>query len=363
MVCGDPAVYNGDLLSEQQHPFLFILFLYRSICPLYICWFVSLSMPLALHIATFVCDGTVISVWTHFTLRDEVVTGDTVGTLGKVMHLSVSLIPCFKFRFPPCSLVPYTGTRTHRCGLWHILPTHTPTLKHDEFRSDKCNKVSLVVLCVCVCVRRSVVSLFWVFPYRYIGIHINFPLPTSIPPRIESTTQTLAFWTSITSLQFDWLIDWKLKTLLEIQCPFIYIPTRFRMRQVNIVGFSPLSAPSRLIQTLQAAPDMYPSNLTLLAATQISLSFSWKVVNTHLSPFTCVYTLYHHNSIKYWGFSVSCVSALHLSLCIVFLCVQIDVCLYCIYKFTVTRSRNVQVWSLTSLPLLTLICHIFDFRH
>uniref|UniRef100_UPI003AADAB03 protein sidekick-1-like n=1 Tax=Centroberyx gerrardi TaxID=166262 RepID=UPI003AADAB03 len=51
---------------------------------------------------------------------------------------------------------------------------------------------------------------------------------------------------------------------------------RFRMRQVNIVGSSPLSAPSRLIQTLQAAPDTHPSNLTLLSATQTSLRFSWK---------------------------------------------------------------------------------------
>lgn len=54
------------------------------------------------------------------------------------------------------------------------------------------------------------------------------------------------------------------------------------MRQVNIVGFSPLSAPSRLIQTLQDAPDSFPFNLTLLSATQTSLQFSWKVrTNTH----------------------------------------------------------------------------------
>ncbi|XP_070837515.1 protein sidekick-1 isoform X2 [Chaetodon trifascialis] len=51
---------------------------------------------------------------------------------------------------------------------------------------------------------------------------------------------------------------------------------RFRMQQVNIVGSSPMSAPSRLIQTLQAAPDTHPANLTLLSATQTSLCFRWK---------------------------------------------------------------------------------------
>ncbi|KAI4832501.1 hypothetical protein KUCAC02_015465, partial [Chaenocephalus aceratus] len=51
---------------------------------------------------------------------------------------------------------------------------------------------------------------------------------------------------------------------------------RFRMRQANIVGSSNISAPSRLIQTLQDAPDSHPSNLTLLSATQTSLCFNWK---------------------------------------------------------------------------------------
>uniref|UniRef100_A0A8C4ZYE7 Sidekick cell adhesion molecule 1 n=1 Tax=Gadus morhua TaxID=8049 RepID=A0A8C4ZYE7_GADMO len=56
---------------------------------------------------------------------------------------------------------------------------------------------------------------------------------------------------------------------------------RFRMRQANIVGSSPLSGPSRLIQTLQAAPDTPPSNLTLLAATQTSLRVRWKPLLDH----------------------------------------------------------------------------------
>nr|XP_020469940.1 protein sidekick-1 isoform X2 [Monopterus albus] len=63
---------------------------------------------------------------------------------------------------------------------------------------------------------------------------------------------------------------------LEIPDLTPFTQYRFRMRQVNVVGSSPLSAPSRLIQTLQAAPDTHPSNLTLLSATQTSLCFSWE---------------------------------------------------------------------------------------
>uniref|UniRef100_A0A672ZLG2 Sidekick cell adhesion molecule 1a n=1 Tax=Sphaeramia orbicularis TaxID=375764 RepID=A0A672ZLG2_9TELE len=63
---------------------------------------------------------------------------------------------------------------------------------------------------------------------------------------------------------------------LEIPNLTPFTQYRFRMRQVNIVGSSPLSTPSRIIQTLQAAPDTHPTNLTLLAATQTSLRFNWK---------------------------------------------------------------------------------------
>uniref|UniRef100_A0A8D3BIJ4 Sidekick cell adhesion molecule 1a n=1 Tax=Scophthalmus maximus TaxID=52904 RepID=A0A8D3BIJ4_SCOMX len=63
---------------------------------------------------------------------------------------------------------------------------------------------------------------------------------------------------------------------LEIPDLAPFTQYRFRIRQVNIVGSSPMSAPSRLIQTLQAAPDTHPSNLTLLSATQTSLCFTWK---------------------------------------------------------------------------------------
>ncbi|XP_041838887.1 protein sidekick-1-like isoform X2 [Melanotaenia boesemani] len=63
---------------------------------------------------------------------------------------------------------------------------------------------------------------------------------------------------------------------LEIPNLTPFTKYRFRMQQVNIVGSSPMSAPSRLIQTLQAAPDTHPSNLSLVSATQTSLRFSWK---------------------------------------------------------------------------------------
>ncbi|XP_036967865.1 protein sidekick-1-like isoform X2 [Acanthopagrus latus] len=62
---------------------------------------------------------------------------------------------------------------------------------------------------------------------------------------------------------------------LEIPNLTPFTQYRFRMRQLNIVGSSPMSAPSRLIQTLQAAPDTHPSNLTLLSATQTSLCLNW----------------------------------------------------------------------------------------
>lgn len=55
--------------------------------------------------------------------------------------------------------------------------------------------------------------------------------------------------------------------------PFTYYS--FRMRQVNIVGTSPPSQPSRRIQTLQAPPDMAPANVTLRTASETSLWLRW----------------------------------------------------------------------------------------
>ncbi|KTG46126.1 hypothetical protein cypCar_00015598 [Cyprinus carpio] len=49
----------------------------------------------------------------------------------------------------------------------------------------------------------------------------------------------------------------------------------FRMCQVNIVGPSPVSMPSRVIQTLQAPPDMAPSSVTVRTASETSLWLRW----------------------------------------------------------------------------------------
>uniref|UniRef100_A0AAQ5ZPJ0 Sidekick cell adhesion molecule 1a n=1 Tax=Amphiprion ocellaris TaxID=80972 RepID=A0AAQ5ZPJ0_AMPOC len=82
---------------------------------------------------------------------------------------------------------------------------------------------------------------------------------------------------------------------LEIPNLTPFTQYRFRMQQVNIVGSGPMSAPSRLIQTLQAAPDTHPSNFTLLSATQTSLTFSWKPLpesEYNSSPETVGYQLH-----------------------------------------------------------------------
>lgn len=55
------------------------------------------------------------------------------------------------------------------------------------------------------------------------------------------------------------------------------------MRQVNIVGISPPSQPSRKIQTLPAPPDMAPANVTLRTASETSLWLRW-MVSRNLLP-------------------------------------------------------------------------------
>lgn len=49
------------------------------------------------------------------------------------------------------------------------------------------------------------------------------------------------------------------------------------MRQVNIVGSSPFSQSSRVIQTLQAPPDVAPSSITVRTASETSLRLRWVV--------------------------------------------------------------------------------------
>lgn len=61
---------------------------------------------------------------------------------------------------------------------------------------------------------------------------------------------------------------------------FLFLCPRFRMRQVNIVGTSPPSQPSRKIETLQAPPDISPANVTLRTASETSLWLRW-VVSCH----------------------------------------------------------------------------------
>ncbi|KAG5278462.1 hypothetical protein AALO_G00099230 [Alosa alosa] len=63
--------------------------------------------------------------------------------------------------------------------------------------------------------------------------------------------------------------------MLEIPDLVPFTQYRFRMRQVNIVGVGPVSAASRVIQTLQAAPDVAPSSLSVRTASETSLLLRW----------------------------------------------------------------------------------------
>ncbi|XP_058891430.1 protein sidekick-1-like isoform X2 [Acipenser ruthenus] len=63
--------------------------------------------------------------------------------------------------------------------------------------------------------------------------------------------------------------------VLEIPNLTPFTHYRFRMRQVNIVGSSPASQPSRVIQTLQAPPDVSPSSVTVRTASETSLWLRW----------------------------------------------------------------------------------------
>ncbi|XP_006859935.1 PREDICTED: protein sidekick-1-like [Chrysochloris asiatica] len=63
--------------------------------------------------------------------------------------------------------------------------------------------------------------------------------------------------------------------MLEIPNLTPYTQYRFRMRQVNIVGPSPFSQSSRVIQTLQAPPDVAPTSITVRTASETSLWLRW----------------------------------------------------------------------------------------
>uniref|UniRef100_A0A672KAV3 Protein sidekick-1-like n=1 Tax=Sinocyclocheilus grahami TaxID=75366 RepID=A0A672KAV3_SINGR len=63
---------------------------------------------------------------------------------------------------------------------------------------------------------------------------------------------------------------------LEIPNLIPFTQYRFRMKQVNIVGSSPFSQPSRVMQTLQSNPDVAPTNLTVFSASETSLRIRWE---------------------------------------------------------------------------------------
>lgn len=63
--------------------------------------------------------------------------------------------------------------------------------------------------------------------------------------------------------------------MLEVPNLTPYTHYRFRMRQVNVVGASPLSQPSRVIQTLQAPPDVAPGSVSVRTASESSLRMRW----------------------------------------------------------------------------------------
>lgn len=78
-----------------------------------------------------------------------------------------------------------------------------------------------------------------------------------------------------------------------------------RMRQVNIVGTSPPSLPSRKIQTLQASPDMFPANMTIRTASQTSLWVRWVVSGNSLTALETVELLkLHCPFFQNWYFSL-----------------------------------------------------------
>ncbi|XP_047635406.1 protein sidekick-1 isoform X2 [Phacochoerus africanus] len=62
---------------------------------------------------------------------------------------------------------------------------------------------------------------------------------------------------------------------LEIPNLTPYTQYRFRMRQVNVVGTSPFSQSSRVIQTLQAPPDVAPTSISVRTASETSLRLRW----------------------------------------------------------------------------------------
>ncbi|XP_054992318.1 protein sidekick-1 isoform X1 [Sorex araneus] len=62
---------------------------------------------------------------------------------------------------------------------------------------------------------------------------------------------------------------------LEVPDLTPYTHYRFRLQQVNVVGPSPFSPASRVIQTLQAPPDVAPTRVSVRTASETSLRLRW----------------------------------------------------------------------------------------
>ncbi|XP_030067895.1 protein sidekick-1 [Microcaecilia unicolor] len=78
----------------------------------------------------------------------------------------------------------------------------------------------------------------------------------------------------------EWLSLYETETdseaqMLEIPNLTPYTYYRFRLRKENIVGASPFSQPSRVMQTLQAPPDVAPGSVTMHTASETSLWIRW----------------------------------------------------------------------------------------
>ncbi|XP_072415393.1 protein sidekick-1 isoform X1 [Chiloscyllium punctatum] len=78
----------------------------------------------------------------------------------------------------------------------------------------------------------------------------------------------------------EWVVLYEVENepdaqMLEIPNLMPYTSYRFRIKQLNIVGSSPVSLPSRVIQTLQAPPDVAPGSVTVRTASETSLWVRW----------------------------------------------------------------------------------------
>lgn len=84
-----------------------------------------------------------------------------------------------------------------------------------------------------------------------------------------------------------------------------FLRRRFRMRQVNIVGTSPPSQPSRKIETLPAPPDVSPANVTLRTASETSLWLRWVVGCTRSETLSIPCLGHLYSALNYGSVDVS----------------------------------------------------------